>query len=325
MSINYLEITHKLPLVFLDWYQSEQFGFWLRHYPNSPLPAEIFYNLIIYPNVLMRHDALHVDEIIEKEWKDEAKWFFENKIFTLNANSELSVEETSLLMIDNELNFQNTCEFEDVIGYNYSIKNSIPFCFSNRLNNYAENIANKNYKVFQSHANIKKVEKKYQRIAEWTCELNVPSIYSRSIKKQEELINEANKNGYWSGDKSFDTLLTMQLHGFLERSIFISPKELKDILSYDSQIEKLRDKIKIFAEKIDNKYELADKFIQIKEKLDLKLKICDFGFVGIDLALMSFPIISLVSKPFDYMTNRLIKKDYNWLFFLNKINKQIRK
>ena len=202
-----------------------------------------------------------------------------------------------------ELSRLNVPDYLDVFNYEYCVRQNIPFCISKRRSQDMDRIISVANKVF----NIKPPEpaqgseKIKTALAEWLFDIEIPALAIR---------NEKMKRKYRT----------------LRETWFISPEELVEIFSDTKAIDTIRSKIALLAERVATRSELADAIKMEYEELNQRAGISDWVFTGVGLALdwVPLPGVGAVSTLAEKGVNYLVQKNYGWLLFMNKLNKNLR-
>lgn len=286
--------------VFVDHYQTEQFGLYWRHFPKIGLNGGLFYNLMMYDNIAMHPDTLFPDECQTGKWGKAYQEFYEmGKIHFAKDPNELDASTNAIF--SGKLPNLNVPDFEDVFNYDFCVRNDIPFCLSTYrmqdINRIAE-IAKQSLNTPDFQNIEPQGHKKQSAIAKWIVDLEIPSLVSRSEKMR-------------TSPTAYDQL-------------FLSPEELIIIFKDSVQMLQVGKAIPNFSKALASRAELADSLKVHREKVDTKLGKSDFVFSALNVVLCWVPFGGLGTVPAQLAANHYIRTHSNWLLYLSEINKDIR-
>lgn len=292
--------------VFLDHFQTEQFGLYWRHYPQIGLNPGLFCNLLLYGNLGLESDDFYPDEVRRFSWSaafdkfvslGKMEFIHEKDAFDRAVNAVFSSNSDELCRL-------NVPDYADVFNYEYCVRQNIPFCLSRQRAQDFDRIistANKVFNLPPLPEPIERLEKTRTSLAEWFFDIEIPALSVR---------NETMKKKY---------------HNFQE-AWFISPEELVEIFSDTKNIDAIRSNIALLAERVATRSELADTIKMEYDELNERVGISDWVFTGLGLALDWVPIpgTGTASTIAQLGINKLVHKKYGWLLFMNSINKRLR-
>ena len=319
-------------VAYLDHFQTEQFGLYWRHYPNIGLNSGLFYNLMIYDSVTLQEASFYPDSVSNGPHKNEFTEF--ERLRKVEFISDHFRENERDLLFRHltapQLNGLNVPDFEDVMNFIFCMKNSIPFSISDRRRHDIAHIASLATSLESSGpATTPAIENQATaRIAEWLVDVEMPALAARSEKMREDIFKTGphlvavNSDG--SVEKDFTKLLLASHWYDLQQSLFISPEELVKLLQHADDLKMLRAKVRTFSESVASRAALADELKQYHDTLNSRLGKSDFVFAGINVGFTWVPFSSVATTPAQLGLNKYIKSSFNWLLFLNRINKIIR-
>ena len=296
-------MTHE---VFLDHFQTEQFGLYWRHYPKVGLNAGLFCNLLLYGNLGLESDSFYPDEVRRYSWSDAFDKFMSlGKVELIHEQDAIDRTVAAVFGSDSdELSRLNLPDYLDVFNYEYCVRQNVPFCISKRRSQDVDriiSIANKVFNIKPSSEPAQKSEKTRTALAEWLFDIEIPALTVR---------NEKMRHRYQT----------------LQETWFISPEELVEIFSDTKAIDTIRSKITLLAERVATRSELADAIKMEYEELNQRVGISDWVFTGVGLALdwVPLPGIGAAATLVEKGVNYLVQKNYGWLLFMNRLNQRLR-
>jgi hypothetical protein len=304
--------------VFLDHYQTERFGLYWRHYPNIGLDAGLFYNFLLYDVVNLDAEYFYPDAVRKAHrWGDAFEDFHRLGVIHFPNDPdrvERSIDATFLG--DSRLNSRNLKDafeynFEDVLDFDFCVRNRVPFCISPRLAPNIDQIAAIAHEVFAYGDEPTCIQDDVQgrrAIAQWLFELEVPALTVRNERMQRKLL------GYRSSRIAKNEL---------QQQWFISPEELVEILS-DRGIGEVREEVVSLAERVATRSELGDAIKEEHETLEKRIVLSNWTFQVINLALTWIPFSEVAAAPSQLGVNYLVRRKFEWLYSMIRLNKRIR-
>ncbi|MPM46249.1 hypothetical protein SDC9_92947 [bioreactor metagenome] len=136
-------MTHE---VFLDYFQTEQFGLYWRHYPQIGLNPGLFCNLLLYGNIGLESDDFYPDEVRRYSWSDAFDKFVSLGKLEFIHEEEIT-DKIFKVVFDSKSTFYDN-DIADVVNYEYCVRHSIPFCLSKKRAQNIERIISVANKVF---------------------------------------------------------------------------------------------------------------------------------------------------------------------------------
>jgi hypothetical protein len=316
--------------VFLDHYQTEQFGLYWRHYPHVGLNSGLLFNLINHDKIQAYEHDFYPDENTKGLWSDAFTKFMSLGQLSLIHDSDRG-DYSHVIMTSNALNNLNLPDFEDTFNVNYCIRRGIPFCLSHQRAHDIERILTIAGDAFGANTAVlaePDAQERRSAIAEWLIDIEIPALSLRNENMRKNIIESGPhliaKRGNGKIDQDFTNLLLASKWYELQQSTFLSPEELVMLIENKNVLHTLRSKIRHFAEMISSKTHLADCVKMNYEELNAKIGNSGLVFAGVNVTFCWVPFASLVTTPAEKGLNYYIKKNYNWLIFLNSVNKSIR-
>jgi hypothetical protein len=145
------------------------------------------------------------------------------------------------------------------------------------------------------------------KVATWLLEMKIPRLFARSEQQQ--------RGDLWYGDSP-------------EECIFIDPEELVVLLKHRAPLTQLRDHVRRLAALDPSGAQARDYFASKRRSLQERLKVAEFVFEGVDLALLPIPppfsmIASLLAKGAKQLTWWSLSHPYRWLLLTEKIDAKL--
>ncbi|MBU1209441.1 MAG: hypothetical protein KKH04_21400 [Proteobacteria bacterium] len=316
--------------VFLDQYQTEQFGLYWRHYPETGLNSGLLFNLLNHEQIQAYEHDFYPDENAKGPWSDAFQRFMSLGQVSLIHDSDRG-DYTHVIMTSDILRGLNVPDFEDTFNVNYCIQLGIPFCLSHRRAADIQKILSFARQAFGTKAeDYAEPPDQGARaaIAEWLIEIEIPALSVRNESMRKKLMESGPhlvaKRGDGKVDQDFTNLLLASKWYELRQSTFLSPEELVMLLEDTEVLRVLRSRISSFSKGVSSKAHLADSVKMEHDELNAKIGNTDLVFAGINIGFCWVPFSSLGTTPAQKGINYYIKKHYNWLIFLNSLNKSIR-
>lgn len=319
--------------VYLDHYQTEQFGQYWRQYPQIGLNAGLFYNLLLYDNLTLSADSLYPDECRKSQWAGAFDRFIDlGKIDLVSSGDRETMEASINAVFSRKLDGLNLPDFEDVFNYDFCARNAVPFCISKRRTHDIGRIMDLATEALQTPnlaEGALQAPDREAAVAQWVVNLEIPALTARSEKMRVDIFRDmpliVAERGDGSADVDFTTLLAASKWSELLDSIFITPDELALVFEGADQIREIAQVLRDLASRVSSRAEAADEVKAIRESLDARLGKSDLIFAGLNVGLSWVPFSSLGTTLTQLAVNRYIKKQLNWMLFLSTINKEIRK
>lgn len=322
--------------VFLDHFQTEQFGLYWRHYPAIGLNAGLFCNLLLYGGVGLESDSFYPDEVRRYPWADAFDHFVDlGKLGFIHEQDALDRTVAAVFSSDSaDLSRLNVPDYLDVFNYEYCVRQNVPFCISKRRAQDIGRIiaiANKVFSISSRPDNTQELDKTRTALAEWLFDIEIPALSVRNERMRRELFQNRPHRVVTSSsgviEQDLTNLLLASKWYTLQETWFISPEELVEIFSNSKAIDAVRSKITLLAERVATRSELADAIKMEYEELDQKAGISDWVFTGVGLALdwVPLPGVGAAATLVEKGVNYLVQKEYGWLLFMNRLNRRLRK
>jgi hypothetical protein len=291
--------------VYLDHYQTEQFGLYWRHYPQIGLNAGLFYNLLLYDHITLSADSLYPDECLSGQWAAAFDRFMDlGKIDLVSSGDRDTMEASVNAVFSRELDGLNLPDFEDVINYDFCARKSVPFCISKRRTHDIGRIMILASEALHTpdlaDATLKTPDRQ-AAVAQWVVDLEIPALTARSEKMRRDIFRDmphlVAERADGSVDTDFTTLLAASKWSELQDSVFITPDELVLVFEAADQVREISQILRDLAGRVSSRAEVTDEVKAIRESLDARLGKTDLIFAGLNVGLSWVPFSSLGTTP----------------------------